>query len=103
MRLRNGLPMVGAALAFAIASGCSSNAPDRVAAPTEIRPAQMARLSECEELARRVEHRMPTAKAYRVPGAQNDLAEAQELCRSGQTEEGIGMLHGVLRSMDLEN
>ena len=42
MRLRSALPMVGAALAFAIATGCSSNAPDRAAAPTEIRPAQMA-------------------------------------------------------------
>ena len=42
---------------------------------------------------------MPSAVGLRVPNAQKDIAEARELCNSGQPAEGEAMLRGVLDSV----
>jgi hypothetical protein len=105
MPVRTFLPMAAVALALGAGAGCTSSTPAEIAddaGSTQVRPAQMAS-SECDELAQRVEGRMPTAKGYRVPFAQADLQEAQELCRSGQPEEGMAMLRDILGYMDQEN
>jgi hypothetical protein len=97
--------MAAVALALGAGAGCTSNSPAEIAddaGSTQVRPAQMA-TSECDELAQRVEGRMPTAKGYRVTYAQKDLQEARDLCHSGQTEEGKAILHGILGYMDQEN
>ena len=102
MSVRFALPLTALALAFAV-GGCSSNAPNGSAAPpVQVRPAQMTEMSQCDQLAQQVENGMPTAKAYRVPYAQRDLQKAQELCHSGQPEQGISILQGALGYMDQE-
>jgi hypothetical protein len=107
MPVRTFLPMAAVALALGAGSGCTSSTPTATTAQdtgsTQVRPAQMGAMDECDQLAQRVENRMPTAKAYRVPFAQKDLQEARELCRSGQPEEGTAMLRDVLGYMDQEN
>jgi hypothetical protein len=105
MPVRFALP-VAVALTLGAVGGCSSTTAPQVAgessSPAEVRPAQMAQPSQCDELIRRVEDGMPTAAAYRVPGAQADLRDAQELCHSGRSQEGIAMLRGVLADLHVE-
>jgi hypothetical protein len=107
MPVRLVLPMAAVALALGALGGCASSTPAEIAAQdatsAQVRPAQMGALSQCDLLVQRVETRMPTAKAYRVPFAQKDLVEAQELCNSGLTEEGTAKLRDILGYMDQEN
>lgn len=99
-------PVAAVALAFGAVSGCSSTDSNRWAeqssSSVEMRPAQMAARSECEELERRVEIGMPSAFGLHVRDAQEDLAEARELCNSGRTDEGAEMLRGILDYMHEE-
>jgi hypothetical protein len=99
MSVRSILPVAAIALAVGAVGGCST----QESSSTQVRPAQMGQLSECDVLARQVEQRMPTAMATRVGGlshAEDDLREAQNLCRSGQPEEGATMLRGILDYMN---
>jgi hypothetical protein len=94
MLVRLVLPLAAVALGFA--------APAQLAAQetqTQIRPAQ-AQPTACDDLIQRVELRMSTALAVNLPGARDDLAEARELCNSGQEAEGIPILRGLLNSMN---
>jgi hypothetical protein len=93
MSLRIVVPMVVLTLAMA-AGGCAQNS-----SSTQIRSAQMPAGSGCDELLRQVEIEMPMTVAAQVPSARSDVQEAQELCHSGQSEEGISILRGVLASM----
>jgi type IV pilus biogenesis protein CpaD/CtpE len=95
MPVRSVLPVAVAALALAAVGGCSSH--DSSAA--QVRPAQMARQSQCDQLLRAVEIELPTAIGSRIADAQSDVAEARELCNSGHPEEGIPLLRGVLNSL----
>jgi hypothetical protein len=96
MSVRSVLPAAAIALVVGTLSGCST----QESSSAEVRPAQMSQLSECDQLARQVENQMPTAVGYRVPAAQADLREARELCNSGQSEEGVAILRGVLIDMN---
>jgi hypothetical protein len=99
MLMRSVLPIAAIALAVGAVSGCST----QESPSAQVRPAQMSQLSECDLLARQVQQRMPTAMATRVGGlshAQDDLREAQGLCRSGQEEEGATMMRGILDYMN---
>lgn len=106
MAVRLALPVAAVAFTFGAVGGCSSITPsDQMAqdsSSAQIRPAQMTEVSHCDELAQQVQGRMPTAKAYRVPYAEKDLRQAQELCHSGQSERGISILEGALNYMDQE-
>jgi hypothetical protein len=86
-----------------VAVGLAAIVPGQLAAQSsspQIRPAQRIEPSPCDDLVRRVELQMPTAKAVRVSGAQEDLREAQELCNSGQPEQGVGILRDLLSSIN---
>jgi hypothetical protein len=93
MSLRIVVPMVALTLAMAT-GGCAQNS-----SSTQMRLAQMPAGSRCDELLRQVEIEMPMTVAARVAEARSDVQEAQELCNSGQSEEGISILRGVLASM----
>jgi hypothetical protein len=67
---------------------------------TQIRPAQVTETGQCDDLLQRVEARMSTALALNVRSASADLRQAQELCDSGQPEQGIPVLMGVLGYMN---
>ena len=98
------LPVITIGLALGAVSGCSSSGQDEMAAPAStVRPAQMTERSQCDQLAQTVEQRMPTAKSYWVPGAEQDLSDAQELCHSGQEQEGMAKLNGILGRIDQEH
>ena len=94
MPVRSVLSVAVAALALA-AGGCSSHD----SSTAQVRPAQMPRQSQCDQLLRAVEIEMPTAMGSRIADAQSDVREARELCHSGQPEEGSAMLRGVLNSL----
>jgi hypothetical protein len=68
--------------------------------PAQIRPAQVPEAGPCEALMQQVEDRMPTAVGFRLHDVQDDLSEAQELCNSGQPEEGNAILRGILSYMN---
>jgi hypothetical protein len=65
----------------------------------QVRPAQMPQANECDELMRQVEIEMPSAVGLRVHAAESDIAEARELCNSGQPQEGAAILRGVLNDV----
>jgi hypothetical protein len=94
MSLRLVLP--AAAVALTLGMGSEIYAQD--SSSTQVRPAQMPS-SRCDELLRQVQIEMPSAVGLRVAGAQSDIREAQELCNSGQEDEGISLLRGVLNSV----
>jgi len=95
MPVRSVLPVAVAALALAAVSGCSSHD----SSTAQVRPAQMPRQSQCDQLLGAVEIEMSTAIGSRIADAQSDVREARELCNSGHAEEGIPMLRGVLNSL----
>jgi type IV pilus biogenesis protein CpaD/CtpE len=95
MPVRSLLPVAVAALALAAIGGCSSHD----SSTAQVRPAQMPRQSQCDQLLRAVEIEMPTTIGSRIADAQSDVREARELCNSGHPEEGIPMLRGVLNSL----
>ena len=95
MPVRSVLSVAVAALALAAAGGCSSHD----SSTAQVRPAQMPRQSQCDQLLRAVEIEMPTAMGSRIADAQSDVREARELCHSGHPEEGVPMLRGVLKSL----
>jgi hypothetical protein len=90
MSLRIVLPIAALTLGM-VGGGCAQDP-----ASTEVRPAQMPAESRCDELLREAEIEMPSAVGLRVAAAQSDISEARELCNSGQEEEGISILRGVL-------
>ena len=105
MSLRFALPVITVALAFGTVGGCSSNGGDHMAAQepsTQVRPAQMTQMSQCDQLGREVAARLPTAKADKMPQAEADLRKAQGLCDSGQSDQATSILNGVLSYMDHE-
>ena len=95
MFVRFVLPVAAVALTLGMVGG--SYAQD--SSSTQVRPAQMPQQSRCDELLQAVEIEMPSAVGLRVADAQADIREAQELCNSGQEEEGIAILQGVLSSV----
>ena len=86
-----------------VALGLAVTVPGQLAAqgssPTEIRPAQGAESGPCDDLVQRVESGMPSAVHIRIADAQEDLREAQELCNSGQSQEGRAILRQILGYM----
>jgi hypothetical protein len=86
----------GLAVALALGTASVSHAQD---SSTEMRPAQMPRPGPCDDLLRQVEVEMPSALGLRLASAQRDVAEARELCSSGQPREGEALLRGVLDSV----
>jgi hypothetical protein len=92
MSARFVLPMVAVGLAVI---GPGQLAAQSSSSP-QIRPAQGIDRTQCDDLVRRVEINMPTAAALRVSAAQEDLRQAQELCNSGQTQEGTAILREIL-------
>jgi hypothetical protein len=105
MSVRFALPVIAVALTFGAVGGCSSNDRDHMAAQdssTQVRPAQMTEMNQCDQLAREVAARLPTAKADKMPSAEADLHTAQGLCDSGKSEQGMAMLNNVLGYMDHE-
>ena len=97
MPVRSVLPV--AALVWAlIASGCQS-APHG-SPSTQTRPAQVNETSPCDDLLQQVEARMSTALAFKARSAAAGLAQAQELCNSGQPEQGSAILMRVRGSMN---
>jgi type IV pilus biogenesis protein CpaD/CtpE len=95
MPVRSVLPVAVAALALAAIGGCSSYD----SSTAQVRPAQMPRPSQCDQLLRAAEIELPTTIGSRIADAQSDVREARELCNSGHPEEGIAMLRGVLNSL----
>jgi hypothetical protein len=95
MNLRLLLPMAAVAMTL----GMVSDGYAQSSSPTQVRPAQMPRANACDELMQAVEIEMPSAVGLRVHAAQRDIQEAQELCNSGQEEEGMSILRGVLDSV----
>jgi hypothetical protein len=85
--------------AMALTLGMGSDGYAQSSSPTQVRPAQMPQASGCDELMRAVEIEMPSAVGLRVHDARDDIREAQELCNSGQEEEGMAILRGVLESV----
>jgi hypothetical protein len=81
-----------------IAAGCQL-ATQRYPA-TQIHPAQVNETSQCDNLLQQVEARMSTALAFKAKSAAADLAQAQELCNSGQPEQGTAILMRVRGSMN---
>ena len=92
MSVRFVLPLAAVALAFGMVGASHAQDPSSM----EVRPAQMPQPSRCDELLQAVEIEMPSAVGLRVPGAEADIREAQELCNSGREEEGVSILRGVL-------
>jgi type IV pilus biogenesis protein CpaD/CtpE len=84
MPVRSVFPVAVAALALAAVGGCSSHD----SSTAQVRPAQMPRQSQCDQLLRAVEIEMPTTIASRIADAQNDVREARELCNSGHPRGG---------------
>jgi hypothetical protein len=82
------------------AVGLAMIAPGQLAAqgvsPTQVRPAQETGPGPCDALMRQVESAIPSGVAFRVPDAQRDLRQAQDLCNSGQSAEGNDMLRQIL-------
>jgi hypothetical protein len=76
----------------------SGEAAAQSSSPIQVRPAHVTE-SRRDEFLQRVESGLATAKAGRVPGAQVDLREAQELCAAGETQEGMDILRETLRTM----
>ena len=97
MHVRFVLSVAAIALAL-VASGCQL-APHG-SPSSQIRPAQVNATSQCDQLQQQVEARMSTAVAVKVPSATAGLGQAQELCNSGQPEQGIAILQRVLGSMN---
>jgi hypothetical protein len=97
MRVRLVLPVAAIGLAL-IAPGRQVAA--QGSPSTQIRPAQVTETGQCDDLLQRVEARMSTALALHVRSAAAGLRQAQELCNSGQPEQGIPILMGVLGSMN---
>jgi hypothetical protein len=93
MYLRLLLPVAAVALAV----GAVSDGHAQSSSSTQVRPAQMPR-GACDELLRAVEIEMPSA-VLGVQNAQRDISEARELCNSGQEQEGMSLLRGVLGSI----
>ena len=87
------LPMSAVALALGVVSDGHAQS----SSSTQVRPAQMPR-GACNELLRAVEIEMPSA-VLGVHEARRDISEAQELCNSGQEQEGMSLLRGVLNSV----
>jgi hypothetical protein len=83
--------------ALALALGAASDGHAQSSSATKVRPAQMPR-GACDELLRAVEIEMPSA-VLGVHDARRDISEAQELCNSGQEQEGMALLRGVLGSI----
>jgi hypothetical protein len=111
MPMRSVLPVATVALAIGAISGCSSFAPAQLGAQSspspspssaQVRPAQGTPISQCDTLMQQVEDRFPTANAFRVPKVREDYRQAQELCNSGQPEQGIPILRGILGYMNQE-
>jgi hypothetical protein len=95
MTVRFLLPMAAVALTLGmVGDGYAQSSP-----PTQVRPAQMPAPSGCDELMQAVEIEMPSAVGLRVHEARRDVQDAQELCNSGQEEEGMAILRGVLDSV----
>src|SRR5262245_58465282 len=95
MSVRFVLPVAAVGLAL-IASG-------QLAAqgtPTQVRPAQAAQTSQCDTLLQQVQSRMNTALAVNTPGAAADIRHAQDLCNSGQPDQGIAILHRLRSTMN---
>jgi hypothetical protein len=97
MPVRFVLPAAAIGLAL-IASGCQSV--PHGSSSTQIRPAQVNETSQCDDLLQQVEARMSTALAFRVRSAAAGLQQAQELCNSGQPEQGMAILHRVRSYMN---
>ena len=97
MPLRFVLPVAAIGVAL-IASGCQL-APHG-SPSTQIRPAQVNETSQCDDLLQQVEARMSTALAFKVRSASASLRQAQELCNSGQPEQGMAILMRVRGSMN---
>jgi hypothetical protein len=97
MHVRLVLPVAAIGLAL-IASGCQS-APHG-SSSTQVRPAQVNETSPCDDLLQQVEARMSTALAFKARSAAAGLAQAQELCNSGQPEQGSAILMRVRGSMN---
>ena len=97
MPVRSVLPVAAIGLAL-IASGCQS-APHG-SPSTQTRPAQVNETSPCDDLLQQVEARMSTALAFKARSAAAGLAQAQELCNSGQPEQGSAILMRVRGSMN---
>ena len=95
MALRFVLPVAAVALTLGMAGEIYAQG----SSSTQVRPAQAPAPSRCDELLRQAEIEMPSAVGLRVAAAQSDLQEARELCNSGQEEEGITILRGVLDSV----
>jgi hypothetical protein len=97
MRARFVLPVATIGLALVAPGGqlAAQGSPS-----TQIRPAQVNETGQCDVLLQRVEARMSTALALNVRSAAADLRQAQELCNSGQPEQGIPILMGVLGYMN---
>jgi hypothetical protein len=81
-----------------ITSGCQSAG--QGSPPTQIRPAQVNETSQCDDLLQQVDARMSTALAFRVRSAAAGLRQAQELCNSGQPEQGMAILQRVRSYMN---
>jgi hypothetical protein len=92
MSVRFVLPVVALGLAVTIPGQLSAQG----SSSAEIRPAQGTESGPCDDLIQRVESGMPGAVHIRVPDAQADLREAQELCNSGQPEQGRAILRQIL-------
>jgi hypothetical protein len=90
-------------LLLPMAAGLALIASGQLAAqgtPTQIRPAQGAQTSQCDDLLQQVQSKMNTALAVNVRGASADVRHAQELCNSGHPEQGMAILHRVRSSMN---
>ena len=97
MHVRFVLSVAAIGLAL-VASGCQL-APHG-SPSSQIRPAQVNETSQCDDLLQQVEARMSTALAFKVRSAAAGLAQAQELCNSGQPEQGMAILMRVRGSMN---
>jgi hypothetical protein len=97
MRMRLVLPVAVTGLAL-ITQGCQLAA--HGSPSTQIRPAQVNETSQCDDLLQQVDARMSTALAFRVRSAAAGLRQAQELCNSGQPEQGMAILQRVRSYMN---
>jgi hypothetical protein len=95
MALRLVLPVAAVALTLATAGDIYAQS----SSSTQMRPAQAPAPSRCDALLNAVQIEMPSAVGMRVADAQSDIREAQELCNSGQEQEGMSILRGVLDSV----
>jgi hypothetical protein len=95
MALRLVLPVAAVALTLGMAGDIYAQS----SSSTQVRPAQAPAPSRCDELMRAVQIEMPSAVGMRVAGAESDIREAQQLCNSGQEQEGMAILRGVLNDV----